>query len=422
MKKALVITAYDGIDSLYCGVGTYIQNILGILDTNPLNMDIYIIAPQISIQGQGYNKEVSKNTKEILSRNNIHIYRFNNGTKGLSSYGWIKNWALASKKSAEIIDKLAKDYDKINVLCTDTPYLHVPFYYQHKTKQTTFFLFFHSDFFMHLEKTTEPPREKLDWEAGAIAFATTQKNVYFIDMGAYIKTHLRNVYKIKNSKFKTLKHGVDPKNNRYAQIYTQDQIAKRLKEYNIPLNKQLIFTIGRAVQYKGFDELIAAMEIVQKSVPNTHLVILAPKYKHESSYENTIKDKAKKACLDCTLLFDEDIHLPALLAQWHNSYLCTQFAYKEPFGLVPEEVRVWSQQNPNMSILASNTAGHIEQITDAKDGFLVNTFDTKITADKIIELLRMSSSDKSKIMKEGYNTFERNYNFRHNLLNFLNTL
>jgi hypothetical protein len=104
-------------------------------------------------------------------------------------------------------------------------------------------------------------------------------------------------------------------------------IKNYLINYNIPLDKKLIFSVGRAVEYKGFDLLLEVFKN-QEDASCVRSFTLQNRSIFVEELEKIIKIK-----LNCTPIFACDFQLPRYICQWHNTKIIAQLSRCEPFDL-----------------------------------------------------------------------------------------
>jgi glycosyltransferase involved in cell wall biosynthesis len=424
MKRiGVILVTYDGIVSSYCGIGTSCRTLINAfpllkkhLSGTGIDLNLHLVTPILDQNALGYDLRVVNESIKTVSNNNMHFII--NGSDGSYAYGDIKNWEISSSVAAQKVFDITRQrkYDEVIALFVDTPYAKAPEIINLQKKpyginNVISVLLFESDVLIH--EPVRPNPHRLAWEARALKLASLDASTYVADVGEFLTNHFKKNYGMSNNNFVPLKMGLNPEDNRFR-LLRKSTIEKKLKKYGIPLNKDIIFSVGRAVDYKGFDILINAFSQIKS---DAHLVFVASPYKVEESCVKELKKLIDKKKISCTPIFDCDFELPAIICQWYKTKVVAQLARYEPFGLVPEEVRLWSR-NSGPVVLASNRDGFCEQISDTKDGFLVDIDDTKIVAQKIDSILNMDDKQISKIKNKGLQRFKNNYDYRVSLFDF----
>lgn len=422
MKNVSVILAsYDGILNNYCGVGTSVISFINgftkirdLLLKENINLVLHLVSPALISDSLGYSDEIRNNSIKIARASGGNLHLITNSSDGMIPYGQIHNWQTASVNLASKALEISQNYDENLVFCFDTPFAHAPYYINlQKTgfgvKNIKSIIVFESDVFIHEPKN--PSFVRIGWEASALKYAEFEDSIVIANTGEFISKHLISHYGLSRNKMIDLVQGVNPDLDRYKMI-SKNEVKNYLTTYNIPLDKKLIFSVGRAVEYKGFDLLLDAYSKIRE---DAHLVFVASPYKTEASFVDELQKIIKNKNIKCTPIFACDFQLPRYICQWHNTKVVAQLSRCEPFGLVPEEVRLWARKSGPV-ILASNKDGFVEQIDDGINGFLVDLDDTSVIASKIDDLLKLSDDNIQKVKKNGINKFNSKFDYRVNML------
>lgn len=424
---AIIYSSYDGIVNSYCGVGTATRTFIksfpqvrDFLSKFDLKLSLHLITPALVPESLGYNEKIYKESSNITKGSGGDIHFVTNGSNGMIPYGDSRNWLAVSHTTASKVLEISRNYDKVIFFAVDTPFAQAPYFVELQkegfgVKNIISVLVLHSDVLIH--QPDDPPIDRLGWEASAIKNACLSENVKIAITSKFVYKHLEKNYGVPKKCFVEMQTGICPESERYK-FSSQEEIINGLKKYKIPLDKNLIFSVGRAEEYKGFDILIKA--IAKINMP-AHLVFIASPYKTENSIVPKLQALLKTSNISTTPIFNLDFNLPRLICQWEKTRLVAQLSRREPFGLVPEEVRIWAQKTGPV-VLASKRDGFIEQITDGVDGFLVDIDDTKTVTKKIDEILSRSEPELSKIRRKGLERALRNYDFRLSLFRCLKTL
>lgn len=418
---SIVLASYDGIINNYCGVGTSVISFINafpkireILLKNDVNLVLHLISPALISDSLGYSDDIKMNSTKIAKESGGDLHLIVNGSNGMIPYGQMHNWQTASVTLASKALEIAQRYDENLVFCFDTPFAHAPYYISLQkagfgVQNIKSIIVFESDVFIHEPKT--PSFERIGWEASALKFAEYDESVVIANTGEFISNHLIKNYGLNKDRMTDLVQGINPDLERYKH-FGEDEVKTYLTKYNIPLDKKLIFSVGRAVEYKGFDLLLDAYSKIKE---DAHLVFVASPYKTEASFVEELEKMIKDKKIKCTPVFACDFQLPRYISQWKNTKIVAQLSRCEPFGLVPEEVRLWAK-NTGPVILASNKDGFVEQIEDSVDGFLVDLNNTDVIAHKIDSILKLTDSETKKIKVNGIIKFNNKFDYRINML------
>lgn len=132
-------------------------------------------------------------------------------------------------------------------------------------------------------------------------------------------------------------------------------------------------------------------------------MLLAPTHRNENTEVEHIESLIARCQLSkaVTTIFHWEANLPGLICQWKHTRIVAQLPHREPFGLVPEEVRLWARHDGPV-IVASQLDGFVEQITDGVDGYLVQPRNHPEAADKFTSILKLSEVQTKQIKGAGH--------------------
>lgn len=153
-----------------------------------------------------------------------------------------------------------------------------------------------------------------------------------------------------------------------------------------------ICLIGRVTPYKQQDLFVAAFKEVQESIPDVKFYIIGEASKKEQSFKNKLMQEAKDISENIIFLGNRsDIY--ELLPQFSLSCMVSD---REPFPRT-----ILEAQFLKVPVLASNTGGAKEMITDGKTGlfFEVKNKDQSMLATKIIQSLQDQKKAKEMVEK-----------------------
>lgn len=417
-KIAIIYITYDGIVNSMCGVGvisrTFIEcfpEVREFFSHHDLDLSLHLITPALNRSALGYSDEITNRSFEIAKKTGGGVHRIVNGTNGSEQFGGVSNWHIVSSSAASKALEISQDYDRAIVYCLDTPFMHVPYFIDlqknaYEKQDIVSVLTLHSDVLSHHPENID--MERLAWEASAIKYCSIKESIKIAATSRFLINHLARQYLIPDDKIIPLQSGLHVNGDRYRQN-DDSEIVRVLKEYNIPLEKDLVFSVGRAVSYKGFEILIKAFS--QIKTENAHLVFIASPYLYAPSNINEIERLLSEYKISATPILNLDFKLPRYICQWKKTKIVAQLSIHEPFGLVPEEVRLWGQKQGPI-VLTSKREGFIEQINDGYDGFFTDIDDTKEVASKIDYLLGLDDQAKQVLRTNGLQKVLKDYDYR----------
>lgn len=417
-NTAIVYITYDGAINSASGVGVLsryfieampkvIQNIT---EQDNRSLSFHVIAIDLNSQADGYEQQIAEKTVDVCHSLGGELHLIDNGHDGFKGYGGPDNWRTACENTAKEIARIAEIYEHTIVYAVDTPFLCLPYYYQKDTcSDVTFIIVPHSDTFSHFPDAIDVNR--LGWEAASMQALVLFDNVYLAKTSEFLLANLRDHYDIPHQKVVSLQTGLVPDSSRFTVANAKDIVAA-LRIRNIPRDRELLFSVGRGVEYKGFTDLLYSFAKLLPSAPNSHLVFVAPPHKNENGITYELNKLIVNLGIsdNCTAIYELDMDLPRLICQWHLTRIVAQLSSREPFGLVPEEVRLWAHKEGPL-VVASNLDGFKEQIDNRVDGFLVNPKDHNVVAKLFNEVLSMEASARESMRSRGKERALRDYDY-----------
>ncbi len=173
---------------------------------------------------------------------------------------------------------------------------------------------------------------------------------------------------------------IDPLDSKNKEL-PNHTISKYLSKFGIETDKPIISQISRFDHWKDPEGVIKVYKEVKKKV-DCRLVLLGSfaidDPEGQEIYEHLVKEVANDD--DIVLIaFENDILVNALQ---RASAVVLQKSIKEGFGLTASEA-LWKKT----PVVASNVGGLPLQVINGKSGYLVNPYDYKGHAKKVIKLL-----------------------------------
>lgn len=161
---------------------------------------------------------------------------------------------------------------------------------------------------------------------------------------------------------------------------TLPSASQARQQLSLPLNGPLIGIVGRLQPWKGIHILIEALPMVLQRYPDAHCVVVGGTHDLEPEYEDFLKEQI------ATLGLNNRVILAGLqhnVPEWMQSMdVFVHASDNEPFGIVVIEAMALGKP-----IVASDTGGPTEIITDGVNGLLTPYSDSKALAKAILRYL-----------------------------------
>lgn len=426
MKKvAVVYMAHDGFASLYSGVGTLSRDFLlsfpevsqSLREMHPdVEVALYVATMKFNDTSFALSHDIRDATLQFVAANdNIHFVELHNGSSAQDAYGTLENWKNACISAATFLSTITDTFDEILTICVDTPFVQVAnrFLDTYDAANVRFIWLPQSTVKIHRygmsadadQQGATYVEQRYDWEKGVVALAKKDTRVRIGSVGKFMKQHLIKDYDAEPS---TL---VDITNSLYLErlkknVRSQTEIRQFLKGLDVPLNRPLIFSFGRAEPYKGLDLVLKNVDRMIKDHDYFTLIFAAP-YSMDDPYVAELSRLAAKHPNDIKVLYNMDFTAPHYVMQWHNTHILAILSRSEPFGIIPIESRFYN--NPNLTLLASDIDGLKYQVQSGIDGFLTELTSESIQATFSI-LADMDKGKRRGIARNGYDRVTGQYN------------
>jgi len=178
-------------------------------------------------------------------------------------------------------------------------------------------------------------------------------------------------------------------------------------KYNL-FNKKIVFFIGRLSVFKGGDNIIRAMEIVAKQVSEVILLVAGRKDDYAQKMLKLAKNK------NVSLVFTGWIEDNDLKSAYKSSYVVvTPSIYLDPFNLINVEAMICKKP-----VVGTCFGGIPEIVVNQKTGYIINPFDIKMMAGKIIDLLK--NPDKAEQFGQmGYERVKKEFSLKKQIEQYL---
>ena len=221
---------------------------------------------------------------------------------------------------------------------------------------------------------------------------------YVVFNSSYTLSHVMRY--VKPGAFRIVPPGVDTdKFQRRAVPQTDVNLTP------IIVDKQILFTLGRLVEWKGHRHLIEAVRLVNDKM-NVHLLIGG-----EGTLREELESLVREKKLEGSVTFLD--HIPGSLM---NTYYSLADIYIQP-SIIDKDgtteglgVTILEAMACETPCIGSNVGGIPDIINDGENGFLVHPADPEQLAEKIFILLK--NKDLSVRMgKEGRRFVEENYSW-----------
>lgn len=421
MKKLnLFYVTYDGVKSLYCGVGSDTQIMLSSLDYIEKSiaklgyeLELHMLYAEVPRKSIAYSEEVYNISKTKLDRKNIKLYELKQGENVINPFGTIETWRNMCESASKIIKEVGGD-DLSIVIANDTPFAKLCAMFN---ENKNVYVIWRT---ASTQKIWDHPSFKvesgfIEWEYYAANGANESENVFIGANCRFMKEHMINDWSVREEKIILLTNGVSKDYFNENIIISQEEILKLLEENNIPTDKKLFISFGRAIWYKGLDIACKVGEKLSKEFDDVYFLVFASNFGIKESIEH-IEELNKIFNVDISkgrLFTEYKFDLPQKLMQWQNTRMVGVFSRREPFGSIPSEVRTVGPDK--VVVVTSDVGGLSEQIEHGKNGYLVNPENIEEVIAVCREGLSLTDIEAKKINQRAKEKVESDYIFFKNI-------
>ena len=215
----------------------------------------------------------------------------------------------------------------------------------------------------------------------------------------HIKNHVLKNYKVDESKLRLVFRCVNLE--RFSpEAVTQERMIQKVKEYNIPDDKPVLFLGGRITKWKGQHLLIEALS---KMKNQDYYCIIAGDEQGREEYFKGLMALAKKLNLGNKVgIYGKVLDMPA--AMMVSDVVLSTAIEPEAFGRIAIEGQAMGK-----IVVASNIGGSLDSVIDGVTGKLYQYDSPQALADALDWALSLSMSEKKKISAAAQKNVRENF-------------
>ena len=182
-----------------------------------------------------------------------------------------------------------------------------------------------------------------------------------------------------------------------------------------------MLVMGRAHPYKGFDDLLDALEFLRNVAELPHVIMAAVTEDDvPSAYQRHLQRRVAEERLGVTVVTRFSSGVRALIG--HGALRAVIVPSRvEPFGRVPMEVF----SHPSASsvvVIAASTGGLEEVVANGRTGFSFSTGSAAALARAIVSALHASSDEARRLHAAGRRLLDERYSYEANVAAFLRAM
>jgi len=388
----VALAVHDGFYGCGTGAGYANRAFLDVLvDTLPATSRLVVLPVHLSKANPERQEDWHRDVRARLRR--AEVFPVDNGTDGLDRWGTLDNFRrLADDAGRILLDEVT---DPLLLLAFDIPFLGLatvlpPRLLRHLV------LVPRSSGVLH----TPWDRERIAWERAAMARAAAHGG-RIAAISGYMRRHLRTEYGVPAGAMIDLRDGL------------VDEDRPAASTVALP---PFLLGMGRAEPYKGFDDLLDAVEILHaEGFPLPHLVLAATTEGHTpTSYQHRLRERVVRLGIDATVIDRFGPEVRGLLTHPRLRAVVVP-SRVEPFGRIPVESFL-----AGAGPVVSTTAGGLaEQVVDGVTGHTAPPADPARLAAAIRRALLADEPTRRRLRDAGRDLVRRRFDYRRAIHAFL---
>jgi glycosyltransferase involved in cell wall biosynthesis len=402
--RAVIVGLHDGWYGCGSGSGHSNRRVLELLD-GLLAADIDLVVMPVRLDPRSPHADAAwhDNVRASLGMTGrrIRVMPADNGSGGADRFGGVAAFEVLAASSARQLAVLHASYDRALVLLLDVPFLGVPELAGQQPGWTTVVLP-RSSAALHCPGNLIRVKWERDRLRGAAAAGTLAGCI-----SAAMRTHLRDDLGVPASSLIDLRNG----------LTGQDTGFPPPGGITLPdaADRGFVLSYGRAVPWKGFEDLLRAWALLRQDrarIP--HLVLAAVTEQNGlSRHQQRLQALAEDTGAPVTLLWQYSPQVRGLLTHPGVRAVAVP-SRKEPFGRIPLEAYA-AGAGP---VVATTAGGLADLVTDGVTGFTAPPGDPAALARALGRAVDLDSPGRQRMLTAGRAVLAR-YDYRASVGQFL---
>lgn len=379
-RPTVVVALHDGFYGCGTGAGYANHALLDIL-TGLLPTEVRLVVLPVHLQPTSgeYNPTWYAETRELLHRVDAAVHPVDNGTDGLTRFGGLDCFRHLVRDTTDTLTRhVLPNAGPALILALDAPFLGLAPLLPAETVPNLV-LVPRSTARIH----TPHDRERIAWETYGLLTAA-EHGGHIAAISQFMRRHLRTDYHVPDNTLVELPDGLSP-----ADWHLRPPANGHLLP--APAHQGFLLAMGRAQPYKGFDDLLDALALLNtQDIAAPHLVLAAVTDDPEpNDYQQHLAQKITRLGLAATLLHRFHPDIRRLLA--HPALRAVAVPSRaEPFGRIPIE----SYAAGAAPVIATTAGGLAEQIAAGRTGFATTPADSVSLAAALRRALTSTERDR----------------------------
>ena len=427
MHNAIFYLTYNGVYNFTNGIGTQTQLLLSGLERIKDDLeeefgpiDVHGVCPVPDALTWGYDARFLRAQRQRIAAlgGQLHLIPFKSHFE--QDLWDIRSWQRLCQEVAPVLRQQISNYARSLIICIDQPWLQLP---QALATGHTQVLLPHAHILLVLYNTAfirnwvTPDAAEIAWEQDGLAAAQGENNVYIADICPSFTTHLTSHFALSMAQFAPYTSSILVEDDVFFPLPEAEIIAV-LRQYNIPLDEDIVFSFGRAAPIKGFEALIPALAPIRQQ---SHFVLISVPYITDDAQQHVYDRLLAQYAIRATHIKQFTRQLPRALCQWPRTKMVVLPSRQETFSNISLEVALWARDKGPV-VVASSAGGFVDQIEAGKDGFFIDIESCRAMSQTLQQVLQLSPERHAAIRRRAYARVIRQNDFRHNFPTMLRWL
>lgn len=384
MRPLLAVCLHDGFYGCGTGAGVanrrFLEALTALLPVG--SVDLVVLPVEISESSPEYNAGWHARSLQLVDQAGGRVAALDNGTRGSTRWGGLPAFEVLAEHTAEVLIDLLPDVgDRAArprlLVAHDAPFFGLPGTLP-PDLLPDLVVVAHSTAGVH----SPTDHERVSWEKRGLRRAV-RSGSRVAAISGYMRRHLTLDYHLPTAAVIDLPIGLGP-----ADWQRQPPVDLALPA---AAARGFWFALGRAVPYKGFDDLLDALTLVRDAGDKPeHLVLAAVTDSGRvNDHQAHLARRIAAEQLDVTLYTSYSTDIQDLLA--HPALRAVIVPSRaEPFGRIPLEAYAAGAA----PVVATNVGGLAEQVVDGLTGFTAPPFDPQALAAALRSALHQTDHER----------------------------
>ncbi|MGC4886634.1 glycosyltransferase family 4 protein [Micromonospora sp. DT227] len=407
--RRLIVCIHDGFYGAGTGAGYANRAFLraAIRHLAP-HVELVVAPVHLEPSSPEYDTQWAGDTARILHSVGAHVAPLSNGTGGRTRFGGLPAFQHLAADAGRVLPEVAPQTgDPPAIVAFDVPFaglaLHLPSPYLR--------------FLTYVPRSSalqhDPGnRDRVEYEQRGMAAAVAGGTRIGV-ISEHMRRHLRDALAVPAGALVDLPDGLTV-DERRPLTPANDLVPASARA-------DFLLALGRAEPYKGFEDLLDALALLQTDHPGgglPHLVLAAVTDSETiSAYQRQLAARAAQLRVDVTLYTRFDARLRTLLAHPGLRAVIVP-SRQEPFGRIPLEAFAAGAA----PVVATTAGGLAEQITDGITGFTAEPGRPEALAAAIDRALATTAKQRDLMRRAGQDEVASRFNHDAAVGRFLRTV